>query len=399
MMAFQMIRSVIFFLLGVLISVAGYPQDDARNKKWYKGNLHTHSYWSDGDEFPEMIMEWYKTHGYNFVALSDHNILAEGEKWITVKKGRIYEDAFKKYLEKYGKDWVQYKTDTGRIQVKLKTYKEYKPLFEDERFLVLPSEEISDRTLGKPIHMNVTNVQTVVPLLGGATTTEVMQRYVDAVWKQREETGIPMIVHINHPNYFYAVSAQDMIDLKGERFFEVYSGHPKVNNYGDSLHPGTEEMWDMINIAYHKKKQPFLYGLGTDDSHYYHLFGNAYSNAGRGWVMVHAESLSPAALIEAMEAGDFYASSGVVLEEAGLTGRELRIRVKAEPGVQYQIEFIGATRTDERSRVLKTSSGSKASFTLSSDHIFVRAKITSNKLKENPFQEGDYETAWTQPVF
>ena len=62
-----------------------------------------HSYWSDGDEFPEMIMDWYKSHGYNFIALSDHNILADGEKWITVRKSRIYE-GFEKYLEKFGKE-------------------------------------------------------------------------------------------------------------------------------------------------------------------------------------------------------------------------------------------------------------------------------------------------------
>jgi hypothetical protein len=52
--------------------------------KWYKGNTHTHSLWSDGDDFPEMIMHYYKSHGYDFIALSDHNIFAEGEKWSRV---------------------------------------------------------------------------------------------------------------------------------------------------------------------------------------------------------------------------------------------------------------------------------------------------------------------------
>src|SRR5205814_702981 len=30
--------------------------------RWWKGNLHTHSFWSDGDDFPEMIADWYKRH-------------------------------------------------------------------------------------------------------------------------------------------------------------------------------------------------------------------------------------------------------------------------------------------------------------------------------------------------
>ena len=29
--------------------------------RWWKGNIHTHSFWSDGNDFPEMIAEWYRT--------------------------------------------------------------------------------------------------------------------------------------------------------------------------------------------------------------------------------------------------------------------------------------------------------------------------------------------------
>src|SRR5258707_11461266 len=50
--------------------------------QYWKGNLHTHSLWSDGDDFPEMIADWYKQHGYHFLALTDHNVFAEGEKWM-----------------------------------------------------------------------------------------------------------------------------------------------------------------------------------------------------------------------------------------------------------------------------------------------------------------------------
>ncbi|MDZ7649919.1 MAG: hypothetical protein U5K54_23825 [Cytophagales bacterium] len=79
---------------------------------------------------------------------------------------------------------------------------------------------------------------------------ETMQLSVDAVVQQRESTGVPMFPHINHPNFCWAITLEDMISLKGERFFEVYNGHQLVRNYGDSAHIGTEEMWDKINIAY-----------------------------------------------------------------------------------------------------------------------------------------------------
>lgn len=390
-------RICLFCLLSVVFFGA-CDEKERDERKWYKGNLHTHSYWSDGDEFPEMIMDWYKTHDYDFVALTDHNILAQGEKWIVVKRGRVYEEAFDKYLGKFGEEWVTYKRDTGRIQVRLKTYDEYKALFEDENFLIIQAEEVSDKFDGKPIHMNATNVQTLINPQGGSSVTEVMQRNVDAVLKQREETGVPMFPHINHPNFHFAITAGDLINLKGERFFEVYNGHPQVFNYGDSTHPGTEFIWDEINVAYYRKNQPYMYGLATDDAHNYHLFGSQYSNAGRGWVMVRSDSLTPASLIAALERGDFYSTTGVVLDNIEVRENSIHVDVKEEAGVTYEIQFIGATGQDRKTRILKRVEGTEASLELLDSYIFVRAKVISNKPKENPFKEFDFETAWTQPV-
>ena len=53
--------------------------------KWFKGNTHTHTLWSDGNDFAEMVIDWYKQRGYDFLALSDHNILQAKEVWMDVK--------------------------------------------------------------------------------------------------------------------------------------------------------------------------------------------------------------------------------------------------------------------------------------------------------------------------
>ena len=368
-------------------------------RQWYKGNLHTHSYWSDGDEFPEMIMGWYKDHGYDFVGLSDHNTLAAGEKWKLVPRGGVYKDAFYTYLEKYGKDWVEYKEDTGRVSVKLKTFAEYVPLFaEKDKFLIIQSEEITNSFEGKPLHLNVTNVKELIGAQEGSSVSDVLQKSIDAVAAQRQATGQPMIIHINHPNFYFAITLDDMISLNGERFFEVFNGHPMVNNYGDSTHIGMEEMWDRINIAYLAAGKPLMYGVATDDSHNYHMFGDAYSNSGRGWVMVLADSLRPTSLIEAMEAGDFYGSTGVTLSGISRERNKVRVEVGAEEGVAYTIQFIGVKKGEEMSSVLMEKKGIAAEFDLTEDIVFVRAKVVSDKYKENPFKEGDFETAWTQPV-
>ncbi|MDZ7616352.1 MAG: twin-arginine translocation signal domain-containing protein, partial [Patescibacteria group bacterium] len=43
-------------------------------KRWFKGNLHMHNQWSDGQPLPEWAVDWYKSNGYDFICPSDHNI-------------------------------------------------------------------------------------------------------------------------------------------------------------------------------------------------------------------------------------------------------------------------------------------------------------------------------------
>ncbi len=45
---------------------------------WFKGNLHVHTTRSDGDRTPEEAADWYRAHGYHFLALTDHRVAWEG---------------------------------------------------------------------------------------------------------------------------------------------------------------------------------------------------------------------------------------------------------------------------------------------------------------------------------
>ena len=321
------------------------------------------------------------------------------EKWIQVREDSIYQKSFENYLATYGEDWVEHKTDSGKVHVKLKTYTEYRDLFEKaEEFLVIHSEEITDRYEDKHVHMNATNIQEKIDPQGGNSISEVMQNNLDAVLKQRKETGVPIMPHINHPNFYYSISLDDMISLKGERFFEVYNGHPMVHNMGDSTHISTEEMWDQINISYITAKKPIMYGLATDDSHNYHKMGNKWSNSGRGWVMVQSDTLSAPSLIEAMERGDFYSTTGVTLKTLEFGDRTLKVEVEPETGIEYNITFLGCLKGETEVKELKAVEGSSASFELTDDILFVRSKISSTKLQKNPIEDIKYESAWTQPI-
>ncbi len=388
--------ALVFFILATLTSQA----QNAQGLKWFKGNTHTHSYWSDGDDFPEMIMDWYKTNGYDFICLSDHNTLAQGEKWKLIPDFPAHDRRFREYLNKYGEDWVAYEIDSAkRVRVKLKTLEEYAPLFEEKgKFLIIQSEEITDGFEKKPVHINAINVKEAILPSGGSSVTEVMQNNLDKVYEQRQRTGQAMFAHINHPNFIWGISLQDMMNLNGDRFFEVYNGHPMVHNYGDSTRPGTEEMWDRLLINGIQKRKPLLYGLATDDSHNYLSYSVRNSNPGRGYIMVHARELTAASIIEAMESGNFYSSTGVELEEVLFEKGNLFIRVKPEAGVTYSIQFIGADRGKDRPGILKIVNGTEAKYKIKKRNVYVRANIISSKYQENPFREGDFEKAWVQPV-
>jgi hypothetical protein len=166
---------------------------------------------------------------------------------------------------------------------------------------------------------------------------------------------------------------------------------------------------------------PLMYGLGTDDGHSYHRIPSRDSEPGRAWVMVLARELTPEALIAALEAGQFYSSSGVTLEQVTSSASGLDITIKAEPGVTYRTEFIGTRRganlssqptrdkagneqavtrqySAEIGAVLATANGAHAKYDCRGDELYVRARITSSKPHPNPSEVGDVECAWVQPV-
>jgi len=210
--------------------------------------------------------------------------------------------------------------------------------------------------------------------------------------------------------------------VRGEQFFEIYNGHPSVRNQGDAHHVSVERMWDIL-LAFRltELKLGPLYGLAVDDSHHYQRFTLTNANPGRGWVVVRAQRLSAASIVGAIEAGDFYASTGVTLKQAERTKNRLRIEIDPEPGVEYTTQFIGALRGFDPSSkaapqptnsalpvtriysaeigiVLGEVRGAQAEYTLHGDELYVRAKVVSTKLKTNPYATNEVEVAWVQPL-
>jgi hypothetical protein len=416
------------------VGSAASPSDGPR---WWKGNLHTHTVWSDGDQFPEVVTDWYHSNHYNFLVLSDHNVLSRGELWIDPSsKGTIQAaektqgyDVMDHYRARFGDEWIETRVgESGREEVRLKTLQEVRTLFEEPgRFLMIEGEEITDAL---SVHVIATNIAELIKpmgqqaLFGDDSPHGRIVHSVNAVYEHRERTGQPMFPHLAHPNWASHITAEEILPVEKLRFFEVYNGHRGVKNYGDPTAnmQHLERVWDIVlTKRLGELGLDVVYGLAVDDAHHYEGSAQDTAEPGRGWVMVQSRFLTPAHLIMALESGDFYSTTGVSLKHIESDDTHLALEVEPEEGVTYTIEFVGTRRgydassqpiidaegkevratrlySDDIGQVLQTTEGPSASYTFTGDEIYVRAKVTSSKEKVNPFQGGEKEMAWVQPV-
>lgn len=411
-----------------------YTSDQPR---WWKGNTHTHTWWSDGDSPAENVAAWYREHGYDFLVLSDHNIMQRGalERGTKVQSPTFWyaleteghTAALAAYRKHFGDDWVETRLRDGKTEVRLRTLDEFRHLFEAPgEFTFIMGEEITSRFENHPVHVNGVNLQEEVAPRTGGSVAEVLQNNLNAVFDQNVKSGREVIAHLNHPNFRYAITVEDMLDLKykdGEGFFEVYNGHHGVENYGDEHRDGLERMWDIVLAKRLSQQQSVLYGIATDDAHSFSSWKiEHHSNPGRGWVMVRSSRLTPDSIVAAMKRGDFYASTGVVLSDLTREGRTLSLSIEPERGIEYIVEFIGTRKgenlagaprmgvtadiqgrvslqySDKVGVILHTVRGTEAKYTLKGDELYVRARITSSKLHPHGYKAKDKEMAWTQPL-
>ena len=326
----RVIRLSAFLAAALVAGSAGAFAQEPEPLRWFKGNTHTHTLNSDGDSTPDEVVRWYREHGYHFLVLTDHNFLTATEA-LNALHGA------------------------------------------DQKFLVIRGEEVTDRFGEKPLHVNGLDVARTVAPQGGQSIVDVLQRNVDAI---RREKGIP---HINHPNFRWAITPDELQQVRNSNLFEIYNGHPQVNNLGGGGVPGLEAAWDAILSS-----GKILYGIAVDDAHTFKQPGRPdVAGPGRGWVMVRAARLDAAGVLQALERGEFYASTGVVLEDVRTDKTSLTVTVRPDAWAKYRIEFIG-----KGGRVLRDVPEPAATYEFQGDEGYVRARVI----------ESNGRMAWVQPV-
>ena len=215
---------------------------------WYKGNLHMHTTVSDGTLSPEEAVARYRAAGYDFVALTDHRTV--------------------------------------------------NPPWEDEDFLILSGAEYDT---GDPVgDMPLFHILGI----GMMDTPDLYyshSRYARSAWPTAQEI-ISAIRHVGgeailaHPAWS-VTDPDDVMPLRGLLGTEIYNTYSGV-----PWNPGRADSSAYIDIW--GKRGKLLRCFATDDAHRY------TGEECRSYIMVNAPQLGRLSILEALRAGNFYASRG-----------------------------------------------------------------------------------------
>lgn len=412
---------------------------------WFRGQLHAHSYWSDGRGFPEQAINAYRQRGYQFLCISDHNRFADDpQAWREVcdQEGswppKISRAIFETYRAAFDESWVETKRNGSSTQVRLKTYDELVARFEEPgRFLLISGGEMTQQIDTTHVHMNYINLpllprsvqgaNLVQKLDASASVSGLIAHNVGEIEQLANTTQRPCLLMLNHPfTFFCDILPQHLIDCPDVRFFEICNNVAYHPPHSEARNYEPEKFWDAVNAFRRLEDQPLLYGVGSDDAHFYDAarIGDR-SGVGDAWVMVRADELTTEHVLAAMHRGAFYATCGVLLDEVSfdVTTGTLYVKVRPEQGVRYRIHFVTTKRdfdrrvahvtsppegrrpertlpiySDDVGRTVKVVEASDATYQLEPDDLYVRARIESDRPSQvtGPFHPLT-QTAWTQP--
>ncbi|HIZ00484.1 MAG TPA: hypothetical protein H9676_07250 [Firmicutes bacterium] len=241
--------------------------------KFYKANLHMHTTISDGELTPEEVKRVFSDHGYSIVAFTDHEIIVPhndltDEHFLALTG---FETAVNlPHPPSWDFDFMTachmnfYAKDSGNVLC---------PAFCEEGVWLKHSRKY------------VTDAMRALSRRRDYSA-ECFNRMI------AEANAAGFLVSLNHPVWSLQ-NYSDYCGMKGLWGVEVYNAGCALAGFPDTVQP----LDDLLRLGQH------VLPLSTDDGH---LLQNCFY----GYVMVKAESLTYDAVMQALEHGDLYASTG-----------------------------------------------------------------------------------------
>lgn len=316
---------------------------------WYKGNLHSHSTISDGLLSPAESVALYKSKGYHFLCLSEHDI-----------------------------------------------YTDHCAAFNDSQFIMLPCIEYSailytDATRSKHSRLKIHHIHGI---LG---TTQMQQDAPSGLFTHMQHVP-PLIYEKTWPGAWVAQEMTDMLRRHG--CITTYN-HPvwsrvsedefcntdglfalEIFNFNTVQEAGTGynvSSWDNMLRA---GKQ--INAFASDDNHNEGLFEDSCG----GWVCVQAPALTHDAIITALLHGNYYSSSGPDIFDWGIRDGLAYVDCSAV----NRVNFVSGNYINDGMTILGTpfeNSLTRAEHRLKGHETYLRIECVDKYGR----------TAWTNPLY
>ena len=261
---------------------------------FYKGNLHCHTVFSDGHKTPEEIKELYMSKGYSFVAYTDHEHI--------INQSHLTDENFVALVG---------------CEVAIKEFPNLSTMVKRDM---------------KVTHLNFYSLDPTVdvtPCYSSVYDNKIKDFFRDQI-KYEEDCDRPytvecinslietvkskgFLVSYNHPTWSLE-TALDYVNYKNLDFVEIYNHSCYANGLAIDDEHVFSEMLSLGNK---------LYCTAADDNH---NPNTGKKDTAGGWVVINSDKLDYASIMNALQSGEFYASTGPEIYEITRDGNRVTIK-------------------------------------------------------------------------
>jgi hypothetical protein len=277
------------------------------NGRFYKANLHVHTTISDGKMTPQETKEGYMAHGYSIVAFTDHEVF--------VPQNGLTDDAF---LAINAVELAINDGWPGGFKYNKSTHLNLYAMTPDQTECAVCAGKFVWLEQSKPY---ITKEMEEHPYKSHCSTAGF-----NHMIKTASDAGF--LVCLNHPAWSL-LDPDDYKDLKGLWGIEVYNTGCFKCGLADTEQP-------MVDLL---RRNEHVMPVAADDNH------DTWAQFG-GWLMVKADKLEYKTVMNALERGEFYASTGPEIRHLSIDGN--RVTVRTSPCQCIQIVTEGRRTKDVR---------------------------------------------------
>jgi hypothetical protein len=347
----------------------------------YKANLHCHSLHSDGSQYCDSVASWYIKHGYQVLAITDHDAYGDqdgGAKYLYSKK--FQSDTVVHDWDGDGLMHPAWEYRSG-VEAYVRDYSKPSPVWVPRNWqLERPGQFIILNGLESSFgheHFNSINAPA-----GSIARPREGYGFIDRCHNNK---GLVFINHMagwnNRPNKIF-----DNPDIRRIDGLEVMNGFLSRDNRDGKNPDGSpgfaEPLWDGCLNAGRR-----MWGFANDDAHTTDTLH--FAGSGSAWNMIWSDNLTRSSIMEALRAGAFYASCGVLVNRLNITSDAITV---SSPNATH-IKVIA-----DCGRTVMQVYASSATYVLKGDEKWIRI-VLWNDIVCYPLEKPKFtQKAWLQPI-